>query len=132
MVARNSIIYICTQSSPLLPIYRALSRNLLAPYHRLSLSPLTLLYIDIRSSFIFSSCPNHLNTLRSTLLGSSLCIPGLLRTSLLPTLFIRDTPHHTSQILNLKNIQFSSLSTSHIPFLNFTLPLCKIMQGKID
>ena len=46
----------------------------------------------IRYSSILSTCPNHINTLWSSLLAYSLSIPALLRTSSFLTRFIRDTP----------------------------------------
>ena len=93
------------QGSPLFPIFRALSRSLhrhsccRSPpsHHPSSLTTvflvlalntlLTILYLSI-----LSTCPNYLNTLRTTLLANYLSFPALLRTSSIPILSNRDTP----------------------------------------
>ena len=113
MGAWNSFSYICTRTLhffrsfahwraastviPLLPkatFTPSIQPNLGLPRTRPSLTSEINTVLAIRYSSILSTCPNHLYTLWSTLLGNSLSIPALLSPTYLSflTLFIRDTP----------------------------------------
>ena len=103
MAAWNSFSYICTRA-----LHSAIFRALLLSLHHhssvaqghLSHHPSCLssvylvpaLHLLPLSIPILSTCPNHLNTLWSTLLVNSLSILVLLCSSLLLTLSIHDTP----------------------------------------
>ena len=128
------------QESPLFPILRALCAastvisllpkatftpsikpNLNLPRTRPPLPSAFNTLLAIRYSSILSTCPNHLNTLRSALLANSLSIPAPAH------LFISNSIHsrysnQTSQTLHLKYIHFPSLSTSH------TTCLCSVQR----
>ena len=111
MATWNSLSYICTRALqsfrsfvhcraastviPLLPkatFTPSIHPNLSLPLTRPPLTSAINILLAIQYSSIFSTCPNHLNTLWSALLANSLYIPALLRTSSFLTLSIFDAP----------------------------------------
>ena len=94
------------QYSPPIPVFHALSRAFtvipllpaatFTPYIQPNLqNTYTLHQHSSRNmdSSILSTCPNHLNTIRSALLENPLSVSAMLCTSLFLTLSIRDTPN---------------------------------------
>ena len=73
--------------------------NLGLPCTRRPLTPAINTLLTIRYSSILSTCPNHLNTLRSSLLANYISIPTLLRIYSFLTLYPQSSiTQHTFQL----------------------------------
>ena len=134
MAAWNSFCYVCTRALhscwsfahcraastviPLLPkatFTPSIQPNLGLIRTRLPLTSAINTLLAIRYSSIISICPNYLNTLWSALLANSLSMPGSPTHLFIPNSIPSRHSNQTSQTLNLQNIHFPSLSTSHTP-----------------
>ena len=81
-------------------------------------------------SSILTTCPNHLNTLGSTLLANSIFIPALLGKSSLLTLYILDIPTYLLKhfISKKKSLSFSQHFSCPMHLLRPT-PLVKLLHS---